>query len=133
MLWIVRVALQRPYTFIVMAVLILIMGVLSALKTPTDIFPEIRIPVIGVAWQYSGLSPDEMSGRMIYPYERAIPTLVDNVEHVESNSLPGMGVVWAALSALSGLLLLRRLSRSLSNSDTFSQERATAPPQSQGD
>ena len=93
MLWIVRVALQRPYTFIVMAVLILIMGVLSAVNTPTDIFPEIRIPVIGVAFQYAGLSPDEMSGRIIYPFERAIPTLVDNVEHVESSSLPGMGVV----------------------------------------
>jgi CzcA family heavy metal efflux pump len=93
MLWIVRVALQRPYTFIVMSVLILIVGVLSAMNTPTDIFPNIRIPVIGVAWQYQGLSPDEMSGRIITPYERAIPTTVNDVEHVESTSLPGMGVV----------------------------------------
>jgi CzcA family heavy metal efflux pump len=93
MLWIVRVALQRPYTFIVMSVLILIVGVLSAINTPTDIFPTIRVPVIGVAWQYQGLSPNEMAGRIIAPYERAIPTTVNDVEHVESTSLPGMGIV----------------------------------------
>ena len=70
MIWIVRVALERPYTFIVMAILILIMGPMAAIETPTDIFPNIGIPVIGVAWQYTGLSPDEMSGRIITPYER---------------------------------------------------------------
>ena len=93
MLWIVRVALQRPYTFIVLALLILIVGPLAALNTPTDIFPNIRVPVIGVAWPFAGLSPDEMSGRIITSYERTLSTTVNDIEHVESESLPGMGIV----------------------------------------
>ncbi|HEY2658113.1 MAG TPA: efflux RND transporter permease subunit [Caulobacteraceae bacterium] len=93
MIWIVRVALQRPYTFIVLALLILIVGPLAALNTPTDIFPNIRVPVIGVAWQYTGLSPDEMAGRIITPYERVLPTTVNDIEHIESQSIPGIGIV----------------------------------------
>jgi len=93
MIWLVRVALQRPYTFIVLALAILIIGPLAALRTPTDIFPAIRVPVIGVAFVYTGLSPDEMSGRIITPYERVLSTTVDNIEHTESESLPGMGIV----------------------------------------
>ena len=93
MLGIVRIALQRPLTFIVMAMLILIVGVLAALRTPVDIFPEIRIPVIAVAWQYSGLPPDEMSGRIVTPYERVLSTTVNDIEHIESQSLPGIGIV----------------------------------------
>ncbi|HWU25274.1 MAG TPA: efflux RND transporter permease subunit, partial [Rhizomicrobium sp.] len=89
----VRVALERPLTFIVMAILIVLTGVLAALNTPTDIFPDIKIPVIGVAWQYTGLSPDQMSGRMISVYERALTTTVNDIEHVESTSLPGIGIV----------------------------------------
>ena len=93
MIWIVRVALQRPYTFVVLALLILLVGGLAAMNTPTDIFPNIRVPVIGVAWQYAGLSPDEMSGRIITPYERVLPTTVNDIEHIESESLPGMGII----------------------------------------
>ena len=93
MLWIVRVALERPYTFIVLALFILIVGSLAALNTPTDIFPNIRVPVIGVAWQYAGLSPDEMAGRIITPYERSLTTTVNDIEHTESQSLPGIGIV----------------------------------------
>ncbi|HEY1929300.1 MAG TPA: efflux RND transporter permease subunit, partial [Caulobacteraceae bacterium] len=93
MQWIVRVALNRPYTFVVLAILIVLLGPLAALKSPTDIFPNIGIPVIGVAFQYTGLSPDEMAGRIITPFERAIPTTVNDVEHVESQSLPGIGIV----------------------------------------
>jgi CzcA family heavy metal efflux pump len=89
----VRVALERPYTFIVMALLILIVGPLAAFRTPTDIFPNIGVPVIGVAFQYTGLSPDEMSGRVITPYERVLTTTVNDIEHIESTSLPGMGIV----------------------------------------
>ncbi|GAA0560880.1 efflux RND transporter permease subunit [Rhizomicrobium electricum] len=89
----VRVALERPYTFIVMALLILIVGPLAAIRTPTDIFPNIGVPVIGVAFQYTGLSPDEMSGRIITPYERVLTTTVNDIEHIESTSLPGMGIV----------------------------------------
>ncbi len=93
MIWLVRVALSRPYTFIVLALVILIIGPLAAFNTPTDIFPAIRIPVIGVAWNYTGLSPDQMSGRIITPYERALTTTVDNIQHIESTSLNGVGIV----------------------------------------
>jgi len=93
MIGIVRTALARPLTFIVMAILIAIVGVLAALRTPVDIFPDIRVPVIATAWQYSGLSPDEMSGRIITPFERVLTTTVNDIDHIESQSLPGIGVV----------------------------------------
>jgi CzcA family heavy metal efflux pump len=93
MLGIVRVALSRPYTFIVLALLILIIGPLAALRTPTDIFPEINIPIIAVAWQYTGLPPDQMAGRMTTPFERALTTTVNDVEHIEANSYTGFGIV----------------------------------------
>jgi CzcA family heavy metal efflux pump len=93
MIWLVRVALSRPYTFVVLALAILIIGPIAALTMPTDIFPAIRIPVIGVAWQFTGLSPDQMAGRIITPYERVLTTTVDNIEHTESESLPGEGIV----------------------------------------
>ncbi len=89
----VRIALARPYTFIVMAVLILIFGVMAALRTPTDIFPEIRVPVIGVAFNFAGLSPGEMSNRIVTQFERFLTTTVNDVEHTESQSLPGIGIV----------------------------------------
>src|SRR6202000_2815484 len=92
MIWIVRVALERPLTFIVMAILIVLLGPIAAMQTPTDIFPDIKIPVIGVAFQYTGLSPDEMAGRIITPYERGLTTTVNDIEHIESTSLPGMGI-----------------------------------------
>jgi CzcA family heavy metal efflux pump len=93
MISIVRTALSRPLTFIVMAILIAVVGVLAALRTPVDIFPDIRVPVIATAWQYSGLSPDEMSGRIITPFERVLTTTVNDIDHIESQSLPGIGVV----------------------------------------
>jgi CzcA family heavy metal efflux pump len=93
MTWLVKVALERPYTFIVMALMILIFGPLAALRMPTDIFPNIGVPVIGVAFVYAGLSPDEMAGRMIGPYERILSTTVNDIAHVESQSMQGMGIV----------------------------------------
>ncbi|NCT66186.1 MAG: efflux RND transporter permease subunit [Rhodanobacteraceae bacterium] len=93
MIGIVRIALQRPYTFVVLALLILIIGPLVALRTPTDIFPEIRIPVIAAAWQYTGLPPDQMAGRITTLYERVLTTTVNNIEHIEANSYPGFGIV----------------------------------------
>lgn len=93
MINIVRIALHKPYTFVVMAVLLLIMGVLAALRTPVDIFPEIRIPVIAVAWQYTGLPPDEMAGRITTLYERVLTTTVNDIEHIEANSYTGFGIV----------------------------------------
>ena len=93
MLAIVRIALSRPYTFVVMAMLILIFGVLACIRTPTDIFPNIGIPVISVVWTYNGLPPDDMSGRVVYYYERTLSAQVNDIEHIESQSLPGYGVV----------------------------------------
>ena len=93
MLAIVRIALNKPYTFVVMAMLIVIFGVTAAVKTPTDIFPNIGIPVVAVVWTYNGLPPDDMSGRVIYYYERTLSAQVNDIEHIESQSLAGYGVV----------------------------------------
>jgi len=90
---IVLMALKRPYTFVVLALLILIFGVLAAIRTPTDIFPNIRIPVVAVVWTYNGLTPEDMSGRVIYYYERQLTGTVGNIEHIESQSLYGRGIV----------------------------------------
>jgi multidrug efflux pump subunit AcrB len=90
---IVRIALSRPYTFVVLALLLLIVGPLAALRTPADIFPEIRIPVIGVVWQYTGLPPDLMSGRIVTPFERALTTTVNDIEHITANSYNGFGII----------------------------------------
>jgi multidrug efflux pump subunit AcrB len=89
----VRIALSRPYTFVVLALLLLIVGPLAALRTPTDIFPEIRIPVIGVVWSYTGLPPDQMSGRIVTPFQRALTTTVNDIEHIVANSYNGTGVI----------------------------------------
>ena len=93
MMFLVRIALKRPYTFIVMAMLIVITGVFSILNMPTDIFPDIDIPVISVIWNYTGLSPEEMEKRIITNYERTLTTTVNDIEHVESQSLTGIAVV----------------------------------------
>jgi multidrug efflux pump subunit AcrB len=93
MLAIVRIALSRPYTFIVGALLILVLGTLAALRMPVDIFPSINIPIIGVAWQYQGMPPDDMAGRIITPYQRALTTTVNDIEHIEANSYTTFGIV----------------------------------------
>ncbi|MGZ3365508.1 MAG: efflux RND transporter permease subunit [Caulobacteraceae bacterium] len=93
MLAIVKLGLRRPYTFVVLAILIMLIGPIAALRTPTDIFPDIKIPVIAVVWTYRGLAPDDMAGRVIYYYERQLSTAVNDIEHIESNSLNGIGVV----------------------------------------
>jgi multidrug efflux pump subunit AcrB len=93
MLRIIRIALERPYTFIVLAVVILMSGTLSAIRTPIDIFPNIGIPVVSVVWTYTGMTPRDMSGYVVYYYERTLTSQVNNIEHLESQSLPGYGVV----------------------------------------
>jgi CzcA family heavy metal efflux pump len=92
-MWIVALALRRPYTFIVMALLILILSPIVILRTSTDIFPEINIPVISIVWSYTGLAPQDMSDRITTTTERALTTLVDNIDHIESQSLSGIAVV----------------------------------------
>ena len=92
-MWIVKLALKRPYTFVVMAILILVMGGVAIFRTPTDIFPNINIPVVSVIWNYNGLVPKEMADRIVSVTERNMTTVVDNIEHVESQSLYGIAVV----------------------------------------
>ena len=89
-MWIVKVALDRPYTFIVLALLILILSPVIILRTPTDIFPNINIPVVSVGWTYTGLNPEELEGRLTTPYEKALTTLVDNIQHIESTTYNGV-------------------------------------------
>jgi multidrug efflux pump subunit AcrB len=92
-MWIVRLALRRPYTFVVAAILLLILGPVAILRTPVDIFPNIDIPVISVLWNYNGLSPEEMSNRIVFNYERYLTTAVNDVDHIESNSWSGRAIV----------------------------------------
>jgi CzcA family heavy metal efflux pump len=92
-MWIVRLALRRPYTFVVASILLLILGPVSILRTPTDIFPNINIPVISVLWNYTGLDPDQMSQRIVFNYERILTTTVNDIQHIESQSLNGIAVV----------------------------------------
>jgi multidrug efflux pump subunit AcrB len=93
MMWLVRMALKRPYTFVVMSMLIIILGILTILRMPTDIFPDIDIPVISVVFNYTGLSPEEMEKRIVNQYERSLSTTVNDIEHIESQSLTGVSVV----------------------------------------
>ena len=92
-MWVVQIALRRPYTFVVLSFLIAIFGALAAVRTPTDIFPNINIPVVSVVWTYNGLLPNDMSGRVIYYYERTLTAQVGDIEHIESQSLNSYGVV----------------------------------------
>ena len=91
-MWIVRLALRRPYTFVVLALLIAVLGVVSILTMPVDIFPAINIPVVTVIWSYAGLSPTEMQNRIVTVTERAFTTTVNGIEHIESVSLRGTAV-----------------------------------------
>src|SRR4051794_1455998 len=92
-MWIVRLALRRPYTFAVFVLLLLIMGPLAIVRTPTDIFPNINIPIVTIVWQYSGMSAEELANRIITPSERALTTTVNDIDHIESQTLSGIAVV----------------------------------------
>jgi multidrug efflux pump subunit AcrB len=92
-MWIVRLALKQPHTIVVMAILILILGSLASVRTPTDIFPNINIPVVSIIWSFNGLAPQDMADRIISVTERSLTTLVDDIGHIESQSLNGIAVV----------------------------------------
>jgi multidrug efflux pump subunit AcrB len=92
-MWIVRVALTRPYTFIVLALMVLIMSVVAISRTPTDIFPNIDIPVVAVDWTFAGLNPEELEGRLTTVFERLLTTTVDNIQHIESTTVNGQAIV----------------------------------------
>src|SRR5882672_2771153 len=92
-MWIVRLALRRPYTFAVFALLLMILGPVAILNMPVDIFPNINIPVISMVWQYQGFSPQQMADRIVTLSERTLTTTVNDIEHIESNSVTGMGII----------------------------------------
>src|SRR3954468_6583785 len=92
-MWIVRLALRRPYTFVVMALALALLTPLALLKTPTDIFPAIDIPVISVIWQYTGLDAQEIEQRIVYNHERTLSATVNDIEHIESNAYNGVGII----------------------------------------
>src|SRR6202034_1133777 len=92
-MWIVALALRRPYTFIVMAIVIIILFGVTVFRTPTDIFPDINIPVVSVVWSYTGMSPQDMADRIVVNAERGINITVNDIEHMESQSVNGLGVI----------------------------------------
>ena len=92
-MWIVRLALRRPYTFVIVALLIVLLGVVTILRTPTDIFPDVNIPVVSVIWSLTGTSVTDMEARIVTPSERAFTTSVNDIEHIESQSMPGVAVI----------------------------------------
>src|SRR5271154_6208598 len=92
-MWIVSLALRRPYTFVVAAFFFLLLPLFFLLRTPTDIFPAINIPVVSIIWSYTGLTQEDMQQRIIYTEERALTTTVNNIQHIESNSYYGVGVI----------------------------------------
>src|SRR5271163_3038168 len=92
-MWIVKLALNRPYTFLVAALLILILSPIVILRTPVDIFPNINIPVVSVIWNYSGFSPQQLSDRIVVQFERSLTTTVNDIDHTESQTLNGVSVI----------------------------------------
>jgi multidrug efflux pump subunit AcrB len=128
-MWIVKLALTRPYTFIVLAILILIAAPVVIFRTPTDIFPNIDIPVVSIAWQYSGLAPEELEGRLTTPYEKVLTTLVDNVQHIESTTLRGQVIVKVYLQQGASLATANSQVSSASEFILRSLPPGTLPPQ----
>ena len=126
-MWIVKIALDRPYTFIVLALLILILSPVVILSTPTDIFPSINIPVIAVAWTYSGLSPEETEGRITTVYERVLTTLVDNIEHIESTTVNGTAIVKVYLQPSASIDRANALCDRVPGRRSFAQPRRLVP------
>ena len=92
-MWIVALALRRPYTFVVMALIIILLMPLAVLRTPIDIFPDINIPVVSVVWNFTGFAPSDMADRIITNSERGMTVTVNNIEHIESQSVNGVGVI----------------------------------------
>lgn len=126
---IVVTALKRPLTFVVLAILIVLFGGQAILRTPTDIFPEIRIPVVAVVWTYSGLSPEDVSGRIVYYYERAVTTTVNDIQHIESQSLYGRGIVKIFFQPGTDLAAAQAQVTAISQTVIKQMPTGTTPPQ----
>lgn len=127
-MWIVQLALRRPYTFIVLALLLLIIGPLAILRTPTDIFPNINIPVVSIVWQYSGMPASELEGRITSVFERVLTTTVNDIEHIESQSLNGIGVVKVFFQPHAKLESALAQVTAISQTVTRSMPTGTTPP-----
>src|SRR5689334_3461220 len=127
-MWIVRIALKRPYTFIVFSLIILLISPLVILRTPTDIFPEINIPVVVVAWQYSGLSPLEMDRRIVSGYERQLTTSVDNIDHIESHTIVGRSFIKIYFHSVANISTALAQVTALSGLVVHGMPPGTAPP-----
>jgi CzcA family heavy metal efflux pump len=127
-MWIVRLALRRPYTFLVLAIVITLLGVFSILRTPTDIFPNIRIPVVATVWRYAGLSPDQMANRLVLQSERTAQTTVNDVEHTESLSLTGTAIIKYFFQPKADLALSFSQITGVSESQLRSAPPGTTPP-----
>ena len=127
-MWIVRLALRRPYTFVVLAILILLLGAVSILRTPTDVFPNINIPVVSIIWNYNGFTAQQMSNRIVSITERNLTTVVDNIERIESQSLSGISVVKVFLQP--GANIERALAQITASSQTQLRQlpQGTTPP-----
>lgn len=128
MIGLVKIALGRPLTFIVMAILLLILGVLAAIRTPVDIFPNINIPVIAVVWQYNGLSAEDMSGRIVNNYERTLTTTVNDIEHIESQSFQGTGIVKIYFQPGADIRIANAQVTAISQAVLRSMPQGTTPP-----
>ena len=128
-MWIVKLALDRPYTFIVLAILILIAAPVVIFRTPTDIFPNIDIPVVSIAWQYTGLEPEELEGRLTTPYEKVLTTLVDNVQHIESTTYRGQSIIKVYLQPGASLATANAQVSSASEFELRQLPPGTLPPQ----
>src|SRR5205823_13721099 len=127
-MWIVALALRRPYTFIVMSLVLLILSPIVIMRTPTDIFPEINIPVVSIVWNYQGLSPQEMSSRITTITERALTTLVNDIDHIESQSLNGIAVVKVLFKHSANIQTAMAQVTAISNTQLRQLPAGTTPP-----
>src|SRR5215831_991768 len=127
-MWIVRVALSRPYTFVVLAILILMASPLVILRTPTDIFPNIDIPVIAVVWTYSGLNAEGMEGRMTSVFERNLTTTVNNIEHIESFTVGGRSIIKVFLQPNASIEMANAQITAVSQTAVRQMPPGTTPP-----
>ena len=127
-MWLVRIALSRPYTFIVLALVILIISPIVILRTPTDIFPNINIPVIAVSWSYTGLNAEEMEGRLTSGFDRGLTTTVDNIEHIESTTINGQAIIKIFLQPGSSLDTANAQITAVSQTQLRSMPTGTQPP-----
>jgi CzcA family heavy metal efflux pump len=127
-MWLIKTALSRPYTFIVLALLILIASPIVILRTPTDIFPNIDIPVIAVVWNFNGLNPEEMEGRVTSVFERVLTTLVNDIEHIESQTLDGLTVVKVFLQPTADIRTAMAQTTAVSSTVTKQMPPGITPP-----